>query len=489
MKASVIFSVIFAASLFFVGCAAFLVTRKDRKVDVDLGVPSVDLTTADQLLWSLPLAILLAGLITGFNFVGWRVAKARGLWGLLAILACVDIAKAGDWPQILGPQRNGRAADDERIAGQFPDGGPRIIWKVKVGQGHAGPAVADGSIIVFHRLDHRETVECLDAATGERRWSFDYPTDYRDDFGFDEGPRAVPTIHNGRIYTYGAAGMLHALDLTSGQPVWSVDTVKRFGSRKGFFGRACSPLVDGDLLIVQVGGIDGSGIVAFEKESGDVRWTATDDEAGYSSPTAATINGRRLILALTREGLVTIDPADGAVLFRKRFRSSTHASVNAATPVVLGHHVFLTASYNTGAALWHLAPTGAREVWANDQTLSSQYTTPVPHDGFLYGLHGRQDAPPRPMLRCIEIETGRPRWSTEPLGAGSLILADAKLVVLTEDGELILAPASPAGFRPTARAQILGFHTRALPALSNGRFYARDPKQLICVDLRPQAGQ
>lgn len=408
------------------------------------------------------------------------------LCGILAILFIAGSARAGDWPQILGPERNGRAANGERIAERFAEGEPRIVWRMKVGQGHAGPAVTDGKLIAFHRLGDRETVDCVDALTGDKIWSFDYPTDYRDDFGFDEGPRAVPTIHQERILTYGAAGMLHAIDLNTGKPLWSVDTIEQFGSRKGFFGRACSPLVEGELVIVQVGGIDGAGIVAFDKSSGEVRWKATNHEAGYSSPVAATIGGQRMILALTREGLVAIDPGEGKILFRERFRASMDASVNAATPIVLGDRVFLTASYNVGAAMWRVTPAGASEVWANDETLSSQYTTPVPHEGFLYGLHGRQDLPPKPMLRCVEVETGKLRWSTPPLAAGSLILADDKLIVLTENGELIIAPATPApeGFRPSARAQILGFNTRALPALSSGRFYARDAKQLVCVDLR-----
>jgi outer membrane protein assembly factor BamB len=405
----------------------------------------------------------------------------------VAVLLCISVsARAGDWPQILGPDRSGRAAGDEKITATFAADGPRIVWKMKVGQGLAGPAVAGGRLVLFHRLDGRETVGCLDALSGAPLWRFDYPTDYRDDFGFDEGPRAVPAIdvHAGRVYTHGAGGMVHALDLATGMAVWAVDTARTVGSRKGFFGRACSPLADGPLVIVQVGGTEGAGIVAFDSQTGQVKWKATDDEAGYSSPVAATVGGRRMILAWTREALVGLDPADGRILFRKPFRASLHASVNAASPIVIDDSVLLTASYSVGAARWRIGGRGLTQLWANDTSLSSQYTTPVPHGDFLYGLHGRQDVPPRPMLRCIEAATGDVRWSTPPLAAGAIIIADEKLIVLTEDGELILAPASPQSFSPTARVQVLGSNTRALPALSNGYLYARDPRQLICVDLR-----
>ena len=313
-----------------------------------------------------------------------------------------------------------------------------------------------------------------------------YPTDYRDDFGFDEGPRAVPTIDGERVYTFGAAGMLHAIDMATGKATWVVDTVRAFGSRKGFFGRACSPLVEGDLLIVHVGGTGGAGIVALDKATGRLRWKASDDEASYSSPVAANIGGRRMVLALTRQGLVGLDPANGDMLVRKPFRSSIQSSVTAANPVVLGDGVFLSEAYGTGAALWRITPSGPRQVWASNDALSNHYATSVPHDGFLYGFHGRQDVPPRPMLRCVEAATGTVRWSTEPLAAGSLIFADGKLIVLTELGELILAPATPDAFAPTGRMQVLGFGTRALPALSAGRLYARDARQLICIDLRPK---
>ncbi|MDH3584003.1 MAG: PQQ-like beta-propeller repeat protein, partial [Phycisphaerae bacterium] len=326
----------------------------------------------------------------------------------------------------------------------------------------------------------------LDAASGKTKWRFAYRTNYVDDFGFDNGPRAVPTISGGRVYTHGASGMLHCLDLATGKQLWSVDTVARFASGKGFFGRASAPLVEGKLLILQAGGRDGKGIVAFDKASGRPAWSATDHEAGYASPVAATIYRQRQLICLTRTGLVILDPADGAIRHQRRFRATMHASINAATPVLAGDVLFLSASYGVGALALRVGLDRAEEIWSGDGILSSHYATPVHHRGLLYGFDGRQERGPR--LRCVELATGKVQWTHDALPAGSLIVADEKLLILTEKGQLILAHARPDAFRPTARAQVLGFDTRAFPALSRGRLYARDKKQLICLDLGGPAG-
>ena len=189
--------------------------------------------------------------------------------------------------------------------------------------------------------------------------------------------------------------MLHSLDLATGKKLWSVDTRQKFGSAKGFFGAACSPLVDAGIVLMNVGGPKGAGIVAFDVQSGNVRWTATSDEAGYSAPVAATINGAKHALFFTRKGLTDIDPASGKVRFQFPWRSRSQASVNAAAPLVIGNLVFLSASYETGATLLRLEADQAKQVWASDDALSNHYATSVYKDGYLYGYHGRQEFGPK----------------------------------------------------------------------------------------------
>ncbi len=408
--------------------------------------------------------------------------RRRMRWSALAMIvaaATVEVA-AQDWPQFLGPARDGRYAGAP-LAASWPDGGPRRLWSRPVGAGFAGPVVSGDRVIVFHRVGRREVVEALDAATGDTVWRYDYPTSYRDDFGFDEGPRSVPVVADGRVYTFGAQGQLHAVDLETGAGVWQVDTHDRYGVRKGFFGAAGSPLVEDGRVIANVGGRRG-GIVSFDAATGDELWTATDHEASYSSPAAGTFGGRRLALVFTRTGLVGLDPASGEVRFELRWRSRLGASVNAATPLVLGDSVFISASYGTGAALLRIEGGTLAEEWSGDDSMTNHYATAVEHDGVLYGYHGRQEY--SPSLRAVDARSGAVRWSEDRFGAGTVTLAGDVLVILRESGELMLAEATPEALRPLARARILPGVVRAYPALADGRLYARNTDTLVAVDLR-----
>src|SRR5260370_41772479 len=278
---------------------------------------------------------------------------------------------ASDWQQYLGPTRNG-VYSGTPLATAWPAAGPRKVGQRPIGQGLAGPVVAGDRVLLFHRVAKEEVVEALDARTGVARWRYAYPTAYRDGFGFDEGPRAVPVVANGRIYTFGAEGQLHVVDLATGQRIWAVDTMRRFGVRKGFFGAAGSPLVEDGRVIANIGGKDsgkGAGIVAFNADTGAVLWTATDHEASYSSPVGATFGGRRHAVFFTRAGLVGLDPATGAVLFQRPLRSRSASSVNAATPLVVGDLIFASATYETGAAAVRVQGNELPELWSSDDVL------------------------------------------------------------------------------------------------------------------------
>ena len=390
------------------------------------------------------------------------------------------ILLAQDWPQILGPNRNGIYTGPE-IVPSFPRSGPPALWKRDVGAGFAGPAVVGDRLILFHRVKNRETVEAMDANTGKTIWTFDYPTSYRDDFGFDEGPRTVPVIAGERVFTHGADGLLHGIELASGKMLWSVDTRKVFEAPKGYFGVASSPVVDGNRVLVNVGGTKG-GIVAFDAASGKTLWTATSDEPSYSAPIVADINGQHTGVFFTRTGLVAIDPASGRVLYQYRWRARQAASVNAATPIVSGDRIFLSASYGTGAVLLQVAGNAVKPIWSGDESMSNHYSTSVLKDGYLYGFDGRQEF--GQTLRCVELATGKVMWNVDGFGAGTLLIAGDTLVITRESGALALAPASPKAFRFNARAQLIKGVVRAYPALANGRYYVRNESQLSAFDLR-----
>jgi outer membrane protein assembly factor BamB len=385
-----------------------------------------------------------------------------------------------DWPQFLGPTRDGVYAGDDVVP---PAGGaPTGPWKRKVGQGFSAPVVAGGKLVIHHRQGGLEVADCLDAATGAPIWSSSAPTAYRDDFGFDEGPRATPAISGGRVFVHGAEGLLRAIGMDDGKEAWKVDTRAVFKTRKGYFGAACSPLVEGGLVLLNVGGEGSAGIVALDAASGKTAWTATGDGASYSSPVAATVGGKRLAFFFTRAGLTALDPATGAVRFQFPWRARMDASVNAATPIVSGDLVFISASYGTGAALLRLGDAAPQVVWSSDDVLSCHYATGVLRDGKLYGFDGRQEHGAR--LRAVDLVPGKVLWTRERFGSGTITLAGTHLLVVTEDGELVMAPASPAGFEEAARTRLLPGTVRAHPALAAGRLYIRNEDTLACFDLR-----
>ncbi len=239
--------------------------------------------------------------------------------------------------------------------------------------------------------------------------------------------------------------------------------------------------MEGGKLIANVGGKN-AGIVAFDAKTGKVLWSATSDAASYSSAVAATILGKRYALFLTREGLVGLDPANGQVRFQRPWRARQAASVNAATPVVVGNAIFVSAEYGPGAGVLQFDGAKLTDVWLSNDVLSNHYATSVYHDGRLFGFHGRQEF--GPVFRAIDMKSGKVLWSTGRFGAGTVMLAGNRLLILRETGELILAAASPTGFQSIAKAQILPATVRAYPALADGLLYVRNDNMLVCVDLR-----
>jgi outer membrane protein assembly factor BamB len=403
--------------------------------------------------------------------LGW-VAPAAGL--------------AGDWPQILGPQRNGKAAG-ESIALPLPTAQAATQWEMPVGQGFAGVAVSQGSAVLFHRLGDELVVQRLDADTGQARWRVSFATSYRSTISPDDGPRCVPLLDRQRVYLLGPGGELCCLRLDDGQQVWARNIVQDFRVPDSYFGAGSSPIVEGDKLLLNAGGPQGAGIVALALADGATLWKSTSEGASYSSPVAATIGGTRHLVFVTRLHVLSLDPQDGKVRFRFPF-GARGPTVNAANPLVLGEHLFASASYGVGANWSKIGPSAATEVWANDDVMSSQYTTCMEHEGFLYGIDGRQDMG-RARLRCFDPRSGTVQWTEEGFGTGNLILAGDKLLIMRTAGDLVVVAADPRAYRELARMPIFDTTVQALPALSDGLLLVRDTRRLKCLRLGPPAGK
>ncbi|HEX3719349.1 MAG TPA: PQQ-binding-like beta-propeller repeat protein [Verrucomicrobiae bacterium] len=427
---------------------------------------------------------------------------------------------AGDWPQFLGPRANG-ISDETGLLDKWPTNGPRVVWDKQIGTGYGAPSVIGQRLVFHHRIGDEEIVECLDADTGKSLWHFGYPSHFVDPYGYNNGPRSTPLLTSNLCYTFGAEGKLTCLNLQTGNLVWQRDTGTDFNVPEAFFGVGSTPILEQGLLIVMVGGQPNSGVVAFDPQSGKtvwqsvgasnwegvpatgspgeppVHWKTWDKQASYSTPVGATIHGRRQILCLTRQGLVSLDPKTGSVNFSFWFRSPVNDSVNAMSPVVVDDLIFISgAYYKIGSVLLRVKPDGksVEQVWRG-LAMELHWTTPIYLDGYLYAFSGRNE--PDARMRCVEFKTGKvmwdvdeswPRYSTPTpsvYGRASSILADGKLITIGEGGILGLFKPDPAKPEEICRFQLPQLHHPcwAAPVLSRKKLYLRDEDHLVCVDL------
>ena len=401
---------------------------------------------------------------------------------ILFPLISVTIAPvtAGDWPQILGPNRNGIAVA-EQIADKWDGGKPKQVWEASIGSGFAGVVVSGETVVLFHREKGNDKLTTFNATTGKINWTTSFPSTFRPQIVEDDGPRAVPTIEQGAVLAYSAQGGLYCVDLKTGAKRWERKTHEDFGANGGYFGAGSSPLVVGKRVFAIVGGEKKkAGVVAFDIDSGETVWTAINDQASYSAPVLATVDGTAHLLCITRLNLVSLDPETGQERFRTPF-GQRGPTVNGALPVISGNHVLLTASYGIGAEFLKVGPKSVEVVWA-DELLSSQYTTPIVADGAVYGIDGRQDGG-AVSLKCFDPITRKEHWSKSGLTYATLIAADGKLLVVQTDGIVKVVRLSKTAFEELASAEVMTGTTRALPALANGRLYLRNGDTLSCFNV------
>ncbi len=421
--------------------------------------------------------------INGPRFLGiCAVRLALAACGLPVLASFATSGVAGDWAQILGPHRNGKA-DGERVE-VWDAKGPPLVWSREVGEGFAGLAVAGNRAVLFHRPGEDLVAEALDAVSGKTLWQTRFATRFRGSISPDSGPRCVPLIHDGRVFLVGPGGELACVDFQTGQPIWTRHLRQEFNAPEGYFGFGSTPIVAEGKLLLNVGGRD-AGIVAFALDSGKTLWIAGNDAASYSSPTSTMLNGRRQAIFVTRLHVTSIDPRDGKVLFDFPF-GQRGPTVNAATPLVLGDHLFVSSSYGVGARWVTLAPNGPSEQWASDEIMSSQYTTCIEKDGVFYGIDGRQDVGTA-RLRAFSPTSQQVYWTEEQFGTGNLILAGDKLLVMKTDGLLMLVEPTPKAYHPVAETRLFDTTVQALPALAAGRLFVRDTRTLKCVQAGTSA--
>lgn len=416
-----------------------------------------------------------------------------------------------DWPCFLGSA--GTSVSTEKgIIKPWPNEGLKVVWHLPLGTGYGMPSISQGRLFQFDRVGDKSRLRCLKSTTGELVWTFDYTMEYEDSYGYNNGPRCCPVVDGDRVYTFGVEGMLYCLDVKTGKVIWKVDTAKKYNVRQNFFGVGSTPIIDKDLLIVQVGGCakgneetpilklkgNGTGIIAFDKLTGKVKYETTDELASYASPVLATIQGRRWCFVFARGGLVGMDPATGKVDFQFPWRAPKLESVNASNPVVVGDKVFITECYGPGSALLEVKPGSSKVLWSDaakakgKKSMMCHWNTPIFHDGYVYGSSGRH--PAEAELRCVELATGKIMWSEPRLTRTSLLMVDGHFVCLGENGVLRLLKVNPKKYEEVSRLEmnkaakagqtsLLEYPCWAAPILSHGLLYVRGKSRLICLEL------
>ena len=392
---------------------------------------------------------------------------------VLALLILGNHTFAADWPNFRGPTYNGISAETGWKA-DWPSE-PPVAWKATVGLGFSSIVVANGRVATAGHADGKDTLFCFDAATGKELWKHSYPAELGDKF-YEGGTTGTPTFERDRLYWLSRWGDLIAFEAASGKVVWQKNIQSETGAPNPTWGYTGAPLVQGDLLVLNIGDAG----AAVEKATGKLVWKSAAKDCGYSTPLPLKRGGKDLAVMANSDSYVAVDVKTGAEAWRQRWL--TQYNVNAANPVFGGEQMFLSTGYGKGGALFKLG-TGAPEQAWKTKALRTQMNAAVLHEGHLYGVDG--DTTEKATLKCLDFATGKEVWAEPGFGSGGVIVADGKLIALSAIGELLIAPATPTGFKPTTRTQVLGPKCWTAPVLANGLIYCRNSRgEIAVIDVR-----
>jgi outer membrane protein assembly factor BamB len=385
-------------------------------------------------------------------------------------------ASALDWPRWRGPDLNG-ISKETGWSTAWPADGPKVLWRSKVGIGFSSFAVVKGRAYTIGNAGksaNQDSIFCFDAVTGTEVWRRTYDEKLDPQF-YEGGPSATPTIDVDRVYTLSKSGQLHCLSAADGKVVWVKQLPKEVEAKNGkpakvpTWGFAGSVLVVGDRLYVNVGTFG----TALDR-NGAVVWSTGSDASGYSTPVPFKHQGKDALAVFGGKAIAALDPASGTTLWSHEWITSY--DVNAADPIISGDLVFISSGYNRGATTLRIQGAAVSPVWES-KVMRNHFNSCLLIGRHLYGVDENE-------LKCLELETGNVTWTEKSVGKGSLMAADGQLIVLSERGELLVAPADPAGFKPVARAQVLGGKCWSTPVLANARIYARNAAgDVVCLDL------
>ena len=391
------------------------------------------------------------------------------------LISLCAAANANDWPNYRGPNHDGVSTETGWTT-QWPTDGPPVLWKASVGIGFSSFAVGGGRAYTAGNADNTATIYCFDAETGSVLWKHSYPSDLGD-HDFEGGTTSTPTLDGDRLYVLGKSGELFCFDAPSGKTIWQENIHADTRIRVPDWGFGGSPLVMGDLLILNVGEAG----VAVNKSTGKVVWKSASEDAGYSTPVPMTAGGKSLVALTNKHAFLGVDAQTGKQVWKIKW--PTQYGANAADPIVDGDRVLISSGYGKGSALLQSADAEPKTLWKK-RVLRVHLNPAVRLGDYVYGLDG-DFTDPSVSLKCIEFSSGKEKWSHPEFGPGSLIIADGKLILLSEKGKLSIASASPEGFKVTAQAQVLEGKCWTSPVLANGRIFCRNVAgDVVCLDVR-----
>lgn len=393
---------------------------------------------------------------------------------VLIFLGGATTSRAEDWYRWRGPRLDGISTETDWKS-DWPDGKAKIAWKQSVGIGFSSVVVKDNRTYTLGHIDGNTVVHCLDATNGNVVWRFAFAAAL-DDRDFEGGPTSTPTIDGDRIYVLARAGDLFCFNALTGDRIWQIQLAEAADVRLPGWGFSGAPLVFGDKLLVN----SGESGAAINKHTGELIWSSDDRECGYASP--VVIPGTKPQTAVFASGRAYIGVNVETGEQRWSVRWLTSFNCNAADPIIHDGKMFLCSGYNRGAGLFNLASAEPEPIWKSKE-MKNQIHSSILFRGYLYGIDGDMESGAR--LRCMDWSTGQVKWSVDDLRPGGLTLVGEKLLVLTESGQLVVAPASPDGWSPIAQADVLDGKSWTTPVMSGGRVYCRSIEgQLVCVDCR-----
>lgn len=382
---------------------------------------------------------------------------------------------AAGWPQYRGPARTG-ISEETGLLKSWTDPGPKVVWKAPLGEGFSGISVVGDRLYTMYGAGEDDILASFSTADGKEVWKLRVDKKWIDDVG--NGPRATPTVYEDVVYALSGRGRLVAVKSASGEKIWETDLTEKAHAKIPHWGISTSPLVEDDMLILDAGGGGNKSVVAVDRKTGAIRWTAYSDDPGYSAPLAVEIGGVRQVLSFAGSSLVSVTPADGKVLWSVPWK--TPYNVNAAMPIFMPpDKVFISSSYDTGAAVYQVTKGASgfstTEVWKS-RVMKNHFNSSVFYKGYLYGFDDRN-------LKCIDAATGMEKWKQTGFNKGSLLLADGRLIIFSEQGLLAMAEASPDAYKEQGRAQILDGRTWTMPTLAGKKLYLRNEKVMVALEM------